>query len=166
MKRYLTQRTPDDANIGDNDFIVSFNSPKRIYWDTLILLMAMWNCIETPLSLAFGATEGLISITIINYTIDLFFYLDIMIAFRTSILTYDGQEVKDAKEIAKNYIFFGTFVLDFFSVFPFDDIIPGDIPTLQLLRLLKLIRIRRLPELIKRLDMHGSSKAVMIQVII
>lgn len=90
MKRYLTQRTPDDANIGDNDFIVGFNSPKRIYWDTLILLMAMWNCIETPLSLAFGATEGLISITIINYTIDLFFYLDIMIAFRTSILTYDG----------------------------------------------------------------------------
>ncbi len=92
--------------------------------------MAMWNCIETPLSLAFGATEGIIAIIIINYAIDLFFYLDIMIAFRTSILTYDGQEVKDAKEIAKNYIFFGTFVLDFFSVFPFDDIIPGDIPTL------------------------------------
>jgi len=90
MKRYLIQRTPDEANIGDSDFIVSFNSPKRIYWDSLILVMAMWNCIEIPLSLAFGATEGIIAIIIINYAIDLFFYLDIMIAFRTSILTYDG----------------------------------------------------------------------------
>lgn len=52
--------------------------------------MAMWNCIETPLSLAFGATEGLMAIVIINYVIDLFFYFDIMIAFRTSVLTYDG----------------------------------------------------------------------------
>lgn len=90
MRRYLTLKTPDEANIGDSDFIVSFNSPKRIYWDTLILLMAMWNCIETPLSLAFGATEGLMIIIIINYVIDLFFYFDIMVAFRTSILTYDG----------------------------------------------------------------------------
>jgi hypothetical protein len=56
--------------------------------------------------------------------IDLFFYFDIMVAFRTSVLTYDGQEIKDAKQIAKHYIFFGTFLLDILSVFPFDDIIP------------------------------------------
>jgi hypothetical protein len=51
--------------------------------------MAMWNCIEAPLSLAFGS-PGLMSLAIINYFIDLFFYFDIMVAFRTSVLAYDG----------------------------------------------------------------------------
>jgi hypothetical protein len=90
IRRYLTQRTPDEAGqYMDHDFIVSFNSHNRIYWDTLILLMAMWNCIEAPLSLAFGS-PGLMSLAIINYFIDLFFYFDIMVAFRTSVLAYDG----------------------------------------------------------------------------
>jgi hypothetical protein len=47
-----------------------------------------------------------------------------MLAFRTSVLTYDGQEIKDAKEIALYYIFKGTFLLDLLSVFPFEDIVP------------------------------------------
>jgi hypothetical protein len=87
--------------------------------------MAIWNCIETPLDIAFEPPSSVV-ITIINYAIDLFFYIDIIVAFRTSYLTFDGQEVKEWKQIAINYIFRGTFFLDLLSVLPFYELIPGD----------------------------------------
>ena len=87
--------------------------------------MAIWNCLETPLDIAFNPKSSMV-IIIINYVIDLFFYIDIMVAFRTSFLTFDGQEVKDWKKIAWNYVFRGTFLLDLLSVLPFYELIPGE----------------------------------------
>lgn len=51
--------------------------------------MAIWNCLETPLDIAFEP-ESSLSVIIINNVIDLFFYIDIIVAFRTSFLTFDG----------------------------------------------------------------------------
>ena len=121
--------------------------------------MAIWNCIETPLDIAFEPPSSVI-IIIINYAIDLFFYIDIIVAFRTSYLTFDGQEVKEWKQIAINYIFRGTFFLDLLSVLPFYEMIPGDQKALQILGVLKLIRIKRLPKLIANIDMKADTKAV------
>ena len=87
--------------------------------------MAIWNCIETPFDISFEPPSSVV-IVIINYAIDLFFYIDIIVAFRTSYLTFDGQEVKEWKQIAINYIFRGTFFLDLLSVLPFYEMIPGD----------------------------------------
>ena len=124
--------------------------------------MAIWNCIETPLDIAFEPPSSVI-IIIINYSIDLFFYIDIIVALRTSYLTFDGQEVKEWKQIAINYIFRGTFFLDLLSVLPFYEMIPGDQKALQILGVLKLIRIKRLPKLIANIDMKADTKAVSLQ---
>jgi len=45
---------------------------------------------------------------------------DILVAFRTSILNKEGEEILDSKKIAKAYILGGRFWIDFFSVFPLD----------------------------------------------
>ena len=159
IQRYLISKSGDDKLTGQHDFIISFNNKNRLIWDSLILLMAIWNCIETPLDIAFEPPSSVV-ITIINYAIDLFFYIDIIVAFRTSYLTFDGQEVKEWKQIAINYIFRGTFFLDLLSVLPFYELIPGDQKALQILGVLKLIRIKRLPKLIANIDMKADTKAV------
>ena len=155
----MISKTGDDAAAGQSDFIIPFNNKNRLIWDTLILIMAIYNCLETPLDIAFEP-ESSIVIIIINYVIDLFFYLDILVAFRTSFLTFDGQEIRDWKLIAFNYMFHGTFFLDLLSVLPFYELIPGKQKVVKILGVLKLIRIKRLPKLIANIDLKADTKAV------
>lgn len=85
--------------------------------------MAIWNCVQIPFNIAF-APQFSLSIEILNSIIDLTFYIDIAIAFRTSYLTFDGFEVTDWKKIAYKYIVKGTFILDLLSVLPFNAMTP------------------------------------------
>ena len=121
--------------------------------------MAFWNCIWIPFQIAFEPEESF-AIDLLGYIIDLFFWLDIILCFRVSYLTFEGIEITDWRSIAFRYVFHGTFFVDFLSVFPFDAAIPGDTSILNLLGILKLIRIKRLPELIARLNMDEASKAM------
>lgn len=93
--------------------------------------------------------------------IDFFFYADIAIHFRTSYINFQGVEVKDGRELAHQYIFHGTFILDILSVFPFEQFpIPDNMVVFTaLFAILKVVRIRRLPKLISRLNMKQEAKA-------
>ena len=44
IKKYLTERASDESK-AKPDFILNFNNENILKWDTLILLMAIWNCI-------------------------------------------------------------------------------------------------------------------------
>ena len=58
--------------------------------------------------------------------------------------------VRDLKRIATNYLY-GWFLIDFVSIFPFDIIMSSGVVT-------KLVRLFRLPRLIKLLDISRFSK--------
>lgn len=88
IKKFLTERTGEEH--GRNlDFIVNFNNEFLLQFDILIISLAIWNSVFIPLEIAFEPTE-VPAIVLINATIELFFIIDIGLAFRTSYLTHDG----------------------------------------------------------------------------
>jgi hypothetical protein len=110
-------------------------------WDTGIILLALFNSLIIPVCLAYKApfcsTGGY---TAINLIIDAIFLVDILINFRTSrvnILT--GEEVKEPKKLAKQYILSYAFWCDLLSSIPFDKM--GDSDFLSLFGMLKIIRL-------------------------
>ena len=122
IRKFLTDRTEKDI-ISEGDFIIGFNDPYRTRWDALILLMAIYNCILIPFTIAFEPPKSFF-IEILNYIIDVFFYIDICVCFRVSYLTFEGIEIKDWRQIGFRYVIQGTFIFDLLSVLPFDAIIP------------------------------------------
>ena len=71
------------------DFIVNFNNEWLFKWDILIISLAIWNSVYIPFEIAFEPSV-MPAIILINATIELFFIIDIGLAFRTSYLTHDG----------------------------------------------------------------------------
>lgn len=64
-------------------------------------------------------------------------------------MTLEGEEIMDSKKIAFRYIVKGTFILDLLSVLPLNAMIYNvDLKVLDILGVLKLVRIARLPKLI------------------
>lgn len=102
-------------------------------------------------------------ITITNHIIDFFFFLDIIMNFRTSyqnILT--GDEIIIPKEIAINYIK-GRFWLDCVSSIPFDVLVSIFFENefsekFSLLSMLKLLRVLRLSRMINYMNSTDDIK--------
>ena len=66
------------------------HEPARVCWDTLILLLAIYSCVWDPYKAAFlvdWTSTGL------DWTLDAFFYFDILLSFRTAVQTEGGVEV-------------------------------------------------------------------------
>ena len=103
--------------------MISFNDYRLLRWDTLVLILAIWNCVYIPFEISFEPPINL-TIEVLNDFIDLLFYLDIFISFRTTYMTTQGEEIMDSALIARKYIWHGTLVLDLLSVIPFNAIIP------------------------------------------
>ncbi len=72
-----------------------------------------------------------------NFIVDFFFFIDIIVAFKTSYMdTITGEEVVDYRRIAKRYMK-GRFWIDILAVIPIDYIAEV---TLSFLILLDLFR--------------------------
>ena len=67
--------------------------------------------------------EDEIAFITINTFVDVVFWMDIVLQFRSSYIDHaTGREIFCPKMIASNYIFNGSFVIDFMSTFPFSQI--------------------------------------------
>jgi CRP-like cAMP-binding protein len=139
---------------------------KRLRWDLFIMLLATWNLFYVPYSVAFESNIGNEIITdIMNWFIDVFFILDILINFRTTIINEKtGEDIKDQKKIAIKYLK-NKFWIDLLASLPFDSItlifIENDHSnslTLQMFGLLKLVRILRLSRLISYMNLKDDLK--------
>ena len=97
--------------------------PLRIKWDLIIIILAIYNSIAIPISLAFDPPSfTYFWILALNNFIDLMFLCDMVMQFRTSYFNpITGDEEFDLKKIAKNYIK-GTFWIDMLSTIPFEKI--------------------------------------------
>lgn len=89
--------------------------------------------------------------TYLNNVIDLVFFADIVINFRTSYIDNYGEEQTDLVAIAKNYLSF-MFWVDLFATVPVDELISfilkEEDPKYQLFGLLKFGRILKLKKII------------------
>ncbi|CAI2368538.1 unnamed protein product [Moneuplotes crassus] len=145
-------------------FMLQNRSKKRIRWDLFIMLLATWNCFSVPYNVAFDSTvfPGILS-DILNWFIDIFFMLDILMNFRTTINDDEtGGEISDPFKIAFNYLK-GKFWIDLLASIPFDFfsvlfISSSNNFILQLFGLLKLVRILRLSRLITYMNLQDDVK--------
>lgn len=83
---------------------------------TIVLLTT---CIFTPLNIAFQWHDHGSTSVILNYTIDVFYFLDILVIFNSAYYKNDVDLIEDRNQIVCNY-FKGWFVLDLVSIIPFD----------------------------------------------
>jgi hypothetical protein len=86
--------------------------------------LAVYNAIELPLNIAFHLpTFEKPNWLILSDFIDYCFMADILISFRTTYQDpFSGEEVYQAKKIAKNY-FYGRFWIDLISTIPVEKVV-------------------------------------------
>ncbi len=144
--------------------IFSHNSKFRMRWDLIVILLALYNCVSIPFEVAFATklTNHWI-MTILNYCVDVIFFLDVILNFRTTFINpKTGTEVIKAKKITVNYVIKGRFFVDLLASIPFEVIIKWFITVnsdqLQLLGLLKLVRLLRLGRIITYMKFKSSLK--------
>lgn len=137
------------------------SSKFRLRWDIYIIIAAIYNTITIPMDIAFKPEIlASIGITIMESFIDLTFFIDMFINFRTTyISSKTGEEIYDSKLIAKRYILGGRFFLDFLSSIPFDKLSGGSNDVLPMLGMLKLFRISRINVVIRNLNTKSDFKA-------
>jgi len=129
----------------------------------LIILLSTYNCLLLPVEFAFSPPAFELNWNkALQLCIDVIFFADIPITFRTTYVDY-GKEIFNPKKIAERYSK-GSLMVDVVSCIPFDNIgmamKVNDPTTLQLLRLLKLSRLFRLSRIITYLQTYKSLKTV------
>ena len=92
----------------------------RRFWNILMIVLLIYVVTYVPISICFvdGASEGVNAGQILDQIVDIFFAMDLFIAF---ISAYEdpstGLPVVSLKAIACNYLS-GWFIIDFIAVFP------------------------------------------------
>ena len=140
--------------------------PWRIKWDMYIIILAIYNSICLPLQIAFNPpfleTDY---ISGFDNVIDVCFFLDIVLTFRTTYVhPMTGEEIFDLKKIAKHYLK-NQFFLDLMATIPFEKIAAifetvstNNRSQYTFISCLKLIRILRLGRLINYLNESDDLK--------
>ena len=87
-----------------------------------MILLALYNCITIPLTVAFPKmTLSIMSLNIIERIIDILFIIDIILMFRT---TYESERtnimITDPIKIAKHYAYSYRFPFDILASLPIE----------------------------------------------
>lgn len=95
---------------------------------------------------------------IVNIGSTPFFILDIILNARTSYYQQDGEQIFDPKKILKNYLA-GMFFVDLISSIPIELMFPGS--GFRIINILKLLRVKRLSEVINKMNADDDQKNFM-----
>ncbi len=88
--------------------------------------------------MAFEPGHSYLLETVIS-TVELVFILDIAVAFRTSYLTFEGQEITDWRKIGARYLHH-HFIIDILSVLPFSVVFP-EFKLIGLVNIIKIVHV-------------------------
>lgn len=105
-------------------FIFRNMDPWRIKWDMFIIILAIYNSIGLPLQIAFNPPFMQDEyIQAFDNVIDLTFFFDIILTFRTTIVhPMTGEEIFDGNKIARYYLR-SQFLIDLMSTIPFEKVV-------------------------------------------
>jgi hypothetical protein len=99
------------------------NDNFKIYWDILMAIILLQTCFTTPLQFAFqDEIESFGWFMLFNYSMDILFFVDIIINFNSAYQNEVYEMVDDRKSIAKHYML-SWFIIDLGSIVPLDLII-------------------------------------------
>ena len=138
------------------------NDGLKFYWDTVILILALFNSITIPLTIFFEDINTDFSSSeaynIVNIVATAFFFLDILFQMNTTYYNSDGDEIYDKKKIIKNYLT-GMFIIDFLSSLPMEYITIEGWEALRLINILKIIRVKKLTGIINKMNVDEEIKS-------
>jgi hypothetical protein len=107
----------EDQSENNKKYMISFNSPYRLIWDMMIVILALYNAIIVPLEISFKPDfRENPGYEFVDYFVDFIFLIDILINFRTTTVNKYGEVIEDPKLIAKHYIFSLTFLCDILCI--------------------------------------------------
>ena len=143
------------------------NNKYRMYWDLLVIILVVYNSVMIPLS--FAKPDEISGNEILERVIDFLFLFDIFLNFRTTFVNPKTNiEITNPQRIAKNYINSVRFPFDILASIPFELFMTlssssneeegGGNRQLQLLGILKLIRLFRLGRIITFMKVNSSLK--------
>lgn len=98
--------------------------PKNQYkrnWDLFISILLIIACFITPIAIVFDLSA--VHWVVINATIDILFFVDMVITFLSAYVTDEFVVVEDHASIAKDYLT-SWFLIDLLAIVPFDLMIP------------------------------------------
>ncbi|CAD7958568.1 unnamed protein product [Amoebophrya sp. A25] len=153
FQRSATESSDGFKDVGLYPWIIRPKDKKKVAWDIMISVNILWTICVSPYRIGFNvpATGGML---ILDWIVDVFFYIDVVINFRTGYYQED-MLVLNPRRIANNYLR-GWFTLDFLSSFPFDLIIPlfvdvakEDVRVLRMLRIFRLFRLGKLLRILR-----------------
>ena len=103
-------------------FMIHHNDPRRLNWDLVIIVLAVYNCIAIPLNLTFAKDQDSNTfVFVLERVIDVFFIIDIALNFRTTYVNpKKNLEITNPKRIAKNYMNSVRFPIDILASIPFE----------------------------------------------
>ena len=113
-------------NLWKNHHIIPPNSKNKQNWDLVMMLLVFYNCVYIPIELFF--LNGFVEHsdypkstvhTVVDYIVDLFFAIDILLNMTTAYYDEDYEMVLDRRQIICHYAKFWLWI-DFFAFFPFD----------------------------------------------
>jgi hypothetical protein len=135
--------------------IISPDAKWKSVFDIWVLLFVGYSCIWNILVFAFTFTPGL-GLKYLNVATEVIFYLDFFLTFFQAFKNPDTYEViDDFKQIAINY-FWGWFLIDLVSIFPFTLFLNSEAQDQA--QTVKLARLFRMPRLGKLIDVGKIKK--------
>lgn len=87
-------------------------------WESVISLILVFTSLATPVRIAFAEDEST-AWEMLNYTVDILFLMDIIIAFNMAFFDEDNILIVERKMIAFHYVR-TWFFLDLIAIIPFD----------------------------------------------
>ena len=144
------ENNPRKKKTCKESLVISHESKWKSYFDVVILFMVGYSCFTSIYYLAFSMPTSS-TYFVWYYTVECFFYSDLILNFFQEFKDPDTlMPVNDMRKIAIHYMT-GWFIIDFVSVFPFEELF-------NIGSLTKLFRLFRMPRLIKLIDITRFDK--------
>ena len=129
---------------------------RKTLWDGFIGILIIYSVMLIPIQIGFTVQYTLNSpsgwLVALDSTIDVLFFLDIILSFHTSYYSDDDDAYVLIPQMVRQHYLRTWFTIDFFSTVPFDQIVQTildevNVSSLSSLRLVKIVRLARLLKL-------------------
>eukprot|EP01083_Nonionella_stella_P099945 281310_1 len=133
-------------------YILTPDSTVRQMWDIVVLFLLLYTMIYLPLKVAFYKSDDPKNVDPGDITVDILFFLDIIMSFVTAHKLPDGTVIKRFDDISASYLR-SWFIVDLVATFPFyligSSTLDRIAPIIRIPRLLKMLRLVRLVKLVR-----------------
>eukprot|EP00930_Biecheleria_cincta_P043154 TRINITY_DN2966_c0_g2_i1.p1 TRINITY_DN2966_c0_g2~~TRINITY_DN2966_c0_g2_i1.p1 ORF type:complete len:1445 (-),score=322.48 TRINITY_DN2966_c0_g2_i1:97-4368(-) len=136
-------------------FIIPPSYRRKLYWDVLVGVLIIYSVLVIPLRISFDLEVAVLDI--FDIFVDLIFFVDMVLNFRTGYMDSDGYLVTVPHLIRQKYMW-TWFPIDFFSTFPVDRCVEAGVGSssmgkqtraLKMIRMVRLIRLLKLARMLK-----------------